>query len=181
MNLLETVRSLLDKTPYKTLILYAALYTGVIVFVAGGITYGYYYSIHSLMNQLENVNELRQEARLILQKAHYVRVQRDDVDAMLSQDPDFKIGGYFDELLIRLQVKAKETQSDITQTDRDDQYREVELRARFVDMNMKQTTELLQAIEQNKRVYSKRLDIAYSKKSNLLDVEIVIATLLPKS
>lgn len=181
MNGLETIRSFLDKTPHKTLLLYAALYTGVIVMMAGIITYGYYYSIYESMNNLETINELRQEARLILQKAHYVRMQRDEVDAMLSQDPDFKIGGYFDEVLGRLQLKAKETQSDITQTDRDDQYREVELHARFVDMNMKQVTELLQAIEQNKRVYSKRLDIAYSKKNGLLDVEIVIATLLPKS
>ena len=48
-------------------------------------------------------------------------------------------------------------------------------------MNMKELTELLQAIEQNPRISTKRLEIIKAKKdSKTIDVQITITTLLPK-
>ena len=76
---------------------------------------------------------------------------------------------------------AKKGKTEIARTDREDNYQETELTAQIVDVNMKQITELLYAIEQTRRIYIKKVDIAKSKKGSSLELGIVIATLLPKT
>lgn len=180
MKTVERLLFILDKTPYKMLLLYAGIYVGVIFLLGSAIIYRYQSSINQLMKNIVDVNELREESRIILQKANQVRMQQEAVNTMLAQDPNFKIGDYFNKLVVRLSLVDKKSLEETTQSDLDDAYREVELTARFVDMNMKQVTELLQDIEQTKRVYIKRLDIQQSKKNGFLEIEIVIATLLPR-
>jgi ribosomal protein S17E len=55
------------------------------------------------------------------------------------------------------------------------------LNAKFDTMNMRQLCELLDAVEQNKRIYTKELEIIKSKKvPNTIDVNLTIATLQAK-
>ncbi len=125
------------------------------------------------MYQIHQLNELREETRVIKENAQQVQTQRDAVNEILSKDPDFKIASYFDELLNSLQLTAKKGKTETTRADREDNYQETELTAQIVDVNMKQVAELLHAIEQTRRIYIKKVDILKSKKGLFLSWELL--------
>lgn len=155
---------------------------GCIVLIICLFFFRYYQKITYLKKRIRTVNELRDEARVIREKAQQVQNQRAAVDAMLAEDFDFKIAGYFSDLLDQLGLLEKKSSEEIAQIDRNDNYRESELLAQLVGLNMKELTNLLYELEQKSRIYIKRLDIEKSKKSTSgIDVSITIATLLPKT
>jgi hypothetical protein len=183
VELFKKIKTTIDGWEQREFYMYTGIYLGFVLLCAAGVTFRYYSKINSLSKQIDNINELREErVRVILNRAQKVQKQRVDVDTMLSEDEDFKIGGYFKDLLATLQLTEKKESEIISQTDREDNYRESVLSARFVGMNMKLLTELLNKIEQNKRIYSKELEIVASKKTpQTLEVSVTIATLQPKT
>lgn len=146
------------------------------------IFFQYHRRVTFLKKRISTINELREDARIIREKAQHVQNQRTAVDTMLAEDRDFKIGGYFNELLSKIVLTNKKSSEETSQLDREDNYRESELTAQLVDISMKQLTEMLYEIEQKKRIYIKKLEIEKSKKtSKSIDITITIATLLPKT
>lgn len=168
----------LEKKKFTTISL---LYVVGVCGLAFGITILFYQKMSHLSIRIAEVNDLRDEARIVREKAQQVQAQRSAVNSMLSEDRDFKIGQFFNDLLQKLSLIDKKSTEDTVQIDREDDYRETELAAKLVGMNMKQVAELLQQIEQTKRIYIKKLDIIKSKKNGLLEVEIIFATLLLKT
>ena len=133
--------------------------------------------------RISGINDYREEIRKVINKDQHVKSQRDEVDKMLNETPDFKIDGYFTDLITKFKlIEVHATQRSVTYADRgDSKYREVLLNAKFDTMNMRQLCELLDAIEQNKRIYTKELEIVKSKKMpNTIDVNLTIATLQAK-
>lgn len=59
-------------------------------------------------------------------------------------------------------------------------YNQVKLEGSISDLDMKQLTELLNAIEQEERIYIEKLEIAKDSKNKKIDVHLVIATYEPK-
>jgi hypothetical protein len=104
------------------------------------------------------------------------------VNNILAENPDFKIDGFFTDLLSKTGLERNKKETSISYADRGDKdYREVLLTAKFDTMNMRQLCELLNEIEQNNMVYTKELDIVKSKKiPNTIDVTLTIATLQKK-
>ncbi len=145
--------------------------------------YYYYSTIKYWKKQTNEINAMRDEVKVILDKDELVQKQREEVNALLSEMPDFKIGEYFNDLIAKLGLTQNVvTSPSITYADRGDkEYREVLLTTQFDMMNMKQLTELLNEIEQNKRIYTKELEIIKSKKTpNTIEVNLTIATLQRK-
>jgi hypothetical protein len=177
-NILSYINNLELKKIYQTIGI-----TVGIVFVLMGVSLFYYYSaVNSSKKKIAAINDLREEVRLVLDKAEQVQQQRNEVNAMLSQDPNFKIGGYFKDVLLKLHLTEKSKKFLTEPIEREDNYRETRLNAEFVDMTMKELTELLDTIEQNQRVYTKELDISRSKKTpHTINVKLVIGTLQPKT
>lgn len=179
---LEPIKNFLNKMDSKTF-----LYS-MIGYISGctllfAITIFYYYSsIHSLQKKIKNLNNAREEEILaILETAELVRQQRLMVEETLAKDTDFKIGGYFKNLLSKLNLKDKEVAEETSTSDLEENYRKSELNAKFEDMTMKDLTELLQEIEQNSRIATERLEITKSKKKpKTIEVNLTISTLLPK-
>ena len=132
-----------------------------------------------LVDAIEEINEEREtKVRPLLSKAARVKVKLKDIYKMLAQETDFKIGEYFKKLKYFI-APAKEIIP--TQTDWDDKYRETSLKANFIAISMEQLLKLLKEIEQTERIYIKELDIRKSAKAaNAIDVDLTIATLLPK-
>jgi len=124
------------------------------------------------------VIEYRRQARDILERAQDVKQQREEVDALLEQEPFFKIGGYFEEVLKTLNIQKAVTKTQTVELN--DSYSEDSLNAQFVNINMKDLATLLETIEANPRISTKDLDIKRSEKvPGTIDVTLVIATLLP--
>lgn len=181
MTFLEPIKSFINKTDSKKFSYYMIGYAAGCVLLCILIIFYYYRSVGALQRKIRNINSSREEVLTILEKASDVQQQRSKVEETLAKDMDFKIGGYFKNLLVKLHLKDKEVAEETSTADLEENYRKSELSAKFEDMSMKELTELLQEIEQNSRVATNRLEITQSKKKpRTIEVSLTISTLLPK-
>lgn len=170
--------SQLDRTQFNR---YLLIGLGIIVLLSGGIVIQYYRSTSAFKKRIGRLNQYREQTQEILQRAHDVATQRASVNELLAEDIDFKIGGYFNELINSLGLSNKKKGIDTLQTiERDDNYLEQNITAKFVEMNMKDLTTLLAELENNPRIFVRELEIKRAEKlPGTIEVTLIIATLLP--
>ena len=175
---LQEIVNSLDEKSFRNYML--AFFVGFIVFIGAGWFYAHR-SIKNLKKKINNVNELREDVKNILDKSKQVELQRAHVNTMLAENPTFKIGGYFTGLIDKLKLNANSVIETPVSTDLDNEYTESSLQAKLVNLNMRQLTELLSEIKQTPRIYTKNLEISRSQKApNAIDATLTIATLRPK-
>jgi hypothetical protein len=182
MKLLNSIKDFITTRDKKEFYYYLiGLLVGLLVFSVG-IMYYQSSTVSYWRKRINSINEYREQVRQVINKDQHVLSQRAQVNKMLQENPDFKIEGYFTDLLTKLRLTDHKTIMSPSYADRGDpEYQEVLLNVKFDTMNMRQLCELLDAIEQNKRIYTKELDIVKSKKMpNTIDVNITIATLQAK-
>jgi hypothetical protein len=181
MTFLEPIKSFINKTDSKTFSYYIIGYATGCILLCILIIFYYYRSVGTLQRKIRNINAAREEVLVILEKDSSVQQQRSMVEETLAKDMDFKIGGYFKNLLIKLNLRDKEVAEETSTADLEENYRKSELSAKFEDMSMRDLTELLQELEQNSRIATNRLEITQSKKKpKTIEVSLTISTLLPK-
>lgn len=182
MELLEKISTYIDNISKKELSRYLLISLGIIVTCFLLLVFNYYRKVRYLKKQMRILNEAREEeVKRILTRAASVQQQRKEVDAILEEDKDFKIGGYFKDVLTKLGLTSKKAVESPSQIDREGKYRESILNVKFTDMDMKQLSELLNEIEKNKRIFTKELEVTTSRKTpQKIDVNLTIATLLLK-
>ncbi len=181
MMLLEPIKTFFNKTDSKTFSYYIIGYLAACLLLFILIIFYYYSSTNALQKKIKNLNSTREEVLVILENAALVQQQRLMVEETLAKDTDFKIGGYFKNLLIKLNLKDKEVAEETSTSDLEENYRKSELSAKFEDLSMKEFTELLQEIEQNSRIATNRIEITKSKKKpKTIEASLTISTLLPK-
>ncbi|MEX0849595.1 MAG: hypothetical protein WD055_05170 [Candidatus Dependentiae bacterium] len=183
MNIVNKIKDFLDNLDIKNFYKYSGIFIGVITLLSFFLIYRFYSNIDHYKRQIRNLNDVRQEVQELLEKASSVKQQKEQVNAMLEADPNFKIAGYFKEILAQLNLTNKQISSTVTTQERGEQdYNESILSAKFGDMNMKNVSELLNLLEQNKRVYTKELEIQKSRKTpRAIEVQLTIATLQPRT
>ena len=182
MEALENIKTFIDELDQKTFYKYLGIALGVITLCVILLMARHYSHINYLKQRINTINGFREDAKQILDKAQYVQQQRKEVDAMLAKDEDFKIIGYFEDLLTKLGLSDKKGVYTPSRIDRDKQYQESILNATFTGMNMKQVSQLLEEIEKNERIYAKQLEIIKSEKPpRSVNVSLTIATLQPKA
>ena len=168
------ILSLSEKEKKRYIILLSSI---ISLILAGGI-YRFYTKASYIKNQIKKVNSMRREAKILLEKYNSIKKQKATVDALLTQEKNFKIKRCFEDTLKSLDLSHLMTKEpNITQTDLKEGYTEITLTAAFARTNTKQLTELLNKIEQKKRIYIKKLDITKNKNNNSLKFTITIATL----
>ncbi|QQR53528.1 hypothetical protein IPH25_01525 [bacterium] len=184
MRIFDTINGVLELVHQADNTMVKKYCLGFIIAVVGLVSLlglQYYNTISFYKKKLYTLNDLREEVQMIRQQLLYVQTQRIAVDKMLQEEVDFKIGGYFAQILEKFALTNNKKTEEMSQIDGESDYRESELITALTGMNMKQLTELLYEIEQKKRIYIKKLEIAKSKKnSDSLDILLVIATLLKK-
>lgn len=169
--------SLDAKTWYRIIMIYIAC----VVALCTGIIFLYYRASSSWHNTVNEINESRVKARMILKKAERVYSQRQQVNRMILEDPDFKITGHLQELMNKTGIASSLNTINTTQIDREEKYREIAATLTFTGTSMRQLTEFLQAVEQNKRLHIKDLEISKSKKTpHAIDATVIITTMLPR-
>lgn len=183
MNILEKIKELLDSLDIKDFYKYIGALLATIALILLFLIYRFYSNVWDIQKQLRLTNDQRGEVQTLLEKAARVKKQQKDVNAMLEADPNFKIAGYFQGILAQLGLTNKEESNTVTTQERGEQeYNESILSAKFIDMTMREVSELLNVLEQNKRIYTKNLEIQKSRKSNrTIEVQLTIATLQPRT
>lgn len=182
MKALTKLRELLESTDKQKLHLYLAIMMLSIMILAAFIVIQNRRSVSFWLHRIRVTNDLREQVRDILDRAERVHQQRLEVDELLAQDENFKISGYFQEVITKLGLADKKTESESTSVERDENYRADVLTAKFSGITMRECVELLQEFEQNQRIYTNELDIKRSKKvPQTIDIVVSIATLQPRA
>lgn len=183
MTFFEMLESRITTIDKKTWYTYLAITAGVIFTLIAAILFFYFRSIWHSEQRIGNINETRIEAKRILNKADRVQKERATITALLEEDPNFKIKAYVQETLENVGISYQNNVSaeNVVTTTGDDNYVVDIATYQLTGLTMKQLTEFLDALENNKRVFIKELDISKSKKiPRTIDVGITIATMMPK-
>lgn len=181
MNAIERFRLFIDAMDQRDFFKYCALGMAFVVLLMGSLFFYFNHKEASLMEDIETLNEQREKVRHVLEVARRVKRQRAEVDAMLASDESFKLVGYIENVLKELNLSNKWTIQEPSEIDQENNYRETIVKVNLIDVDMKLLCELLQKLDQNKRVYSKELEIIKSKSPGAIEVNITIATLEPKT
>jgi hypothetical protein len=180
MFMIDSIQSFIESLEERDFYKYLALVLTTIIGLILLIFFMYYRATNTINNRITTINDLRDNVQQILTAAKKVKKQREQIDTILAQDENFRLGAYFDKTLTSLRLSEKRQAVDYSHIDHTGTYRENILKAKLTDMTMKDLCELLDDIEKNPRVYSKELDITKSRKGNL-DINLTIATLEPKT
>ncbi len=182
MEFLNKIQSYLTSLDQKRFYQYIGGALGIVAVVMLLLMFQYYRKISSLKSTIATTNEEREEVKKILDKARQIKKDQKEIDAILAQNPNFKIAGYFEDLTSRLGLAQKRSSvEEVSTVVSEGKYQESVLQAKFTSITMKDLAQLLQEIELNKRVFTKELDITKAQKqANSIDVSLTIATLEPK-
>lgn len=183
MNMLNELRFYFDTADKNTRYLYMGICLFVVICIDVLMIYFFISTYNQMYDEYANINDMRAtKVKTLLQKIHQVKKQKEEVNALLAEDENFKIGGYFKNLVQLLRLDAKRESDTTSQVDKDASYKESILNAKFSGASMKELTELLEKLESNKRIYTKELEITESKKTpQAIDFSITIATLQSKA
>ena len=84
---------------------YMTIVLGIVIILISFFIFWYYSKVGSLMVQIEDINEVReQRVRSVLSRMDSVEKQGRQVNAILAKEKDFKIAGYFRDLVTRQSV-----------------------------------------------------------------------------
>lgn len=174
-NLQARIWALDKKSWYK----YLAITGAIIFLIMGLILFFYLRSVANWQTKIDEINDSRTKAKQLLDKAKKVQKEREEVIALLAENPNFKIKEDIPKIMQAVGINFT-SQSDVTTT-RTDNYQEVAVTYQFSSISMKQLTEFLNAIDENKRLFTKELEISKSKRiPRTIDVDIRIAAMMPK-
>ena len=180
MTLLKKLQDFIQQLNERSFITYLIGYWIVIFLTALLIIVYYFWGVSSTTTEINIINEAREQTREILQKAQRVQQQRKAVDAILAQDPEFKIDGFIRDITKQLSLEQNFTSGEFTTTVVEDNYREQAEKVTLSEINMKQLAQFLSTIEQTNRLYIKDLEIVRSEKNpQSINSTLTIATLLP--
>ncbi|MFZ5953815.1 MAG: type II secretion system protein GspM [Candidatus Dependentiae bacterium] len=180
MTLIKKIQEFIQNLNERSFIRYIVVYWGIIFLIALLLVINYFWGIASATRHINIINEAREQTREILQKAQKVQQQRKAVDAILAQDPEFKIDGFIRDITKQLNLEQNFTSGEFTTTVVEDNYREQAEKVTLAGINMKQLAQFLSTIEQTNRLYIKDLEITRSEKNpQTINSTLTIATLLP--
>lgn len=181
MAFFDAIKDYLDTIESKDFKRYITIVFSILVILVGLLMFQYYRSVWALQSRIATINKRRRDVQNMLERFERVKKQQIEVNTILAKEKDFKISQFFETVLQKLGIdKNKTQQPEILPKDVLDGYTEWTLYANLSNLNTKKISELLYALEQEERIYTKELEIEKSIKNNAINVKITIATLEPK-
>jgi len=182
MNIIENIKDSIDRLDQQNFRNYVVIFFVVLFALLGLLYYRYYRTMHELQKKVNLNNEIREERlQPILERYEQVKQQKADVDKLLAQDADFKIAGYFNDVIKQLGLSQNLAQpAETTKEELENEYTEIKLYANFTNLTMKNIVELLDKLEKKERIYTKEIEIYQPTQSKQLNLNIQIATLEPQ-
>ena len=180
MNFILSIKNYIDNLDAKEFKKYALSALAVVLLLLGLLIFNYYRSAGQLKAKISTINKKRKDVQNMLERYERVKKQQIEVNTILAKDKSFKIAQYFENLLTKVGNITKAQEPETVPKDVLDGYTEWTLYANLTNLNTKKLSELLYAIEQEERIYTKDLEIEKAKKADSINVKITIATLEPK-
>ena len=182
MEFLQKIRDFIYDLEEKDFYKYLGIVVAILVLLVSFMMYRYYSKVTEYSQMIEEANDIRQgQVKVVLARLEKIKKQKEEADAILQKEEDFKILDYYTKLLQELRLSQYDKSTDVVQKDRGQKYRESELTAKLGGLDMKQLCELLEKLELKKRIKIRNLEIRRSKKRpRSIDVDLIISTLLPK-
>lgn len=179
MTFIAKIKEYLDNLESKEFKKYLLIALGIMLMLIGLLIIQYYRSVSTLKARISALNRKRKDVQNMLERYERVKMQQIEVNSVLAKEKDFKISQYFEKLLDKLGISKNKIQEETLPKDVLDGYTEWTLYANLTNLNTKKLSELLYAIEQEERIYTKDLEIEKAS-SQAINVKITIATLEPK-
>lgn len=180
MTALNQIKLFFEGLDQKQFQRYLIGFCVVVILACVFIIFRSYRATSALRKRMIVTNQKRREVKEILERYESVKKQQAEVDALLAQDKDFKIGGYFNTVIKKLGLQANSTREpEPSREELDNGYTEIKLYASFANMNTQKLTELLDTIEKTERIYTKEVEIYKPDKGATINVNLLIATLEP--
>lgn len=181
MTIIEKIQNFFSNLDQQQFRNYIAVLLLALFALSGILVYRYYSQTSYLKRRIAATNRKRLEVKELLTRYEIVKRQQADVDALLAKDKDFKIAGYFTDVVNKLGLAGNKTREPETSAELlDNGYTEIKLYASFSGLNTQKIVQLLDTLEQNERIYIKDVEI-YKSEGNALNLNILIATLEPKA
>lgn len=179
MSFLVRFKLFLDEIETASYYRMVAMVIGGIVLLFGLLFYFHTSKIAQLEKEIKTINREREKVRTILEQHNQVAKQQEEVESLLAQDKTFKIKEWFERELAKLGLQRKLIKSEAADPqDLRNGYNEIKLDASFTSFSMQELVQLMNSIEDNRRIYIKDLDItSKNMQGNAIDVTLVIATL----
>jgi hypothetical protein len=181
MEALDKLKNLIKNLEDKDFYPYLLGFLLALALLMGSLIYWHYKSSSYWHRQLNELKTQRQETKKLLSEHQAFEQNRLAVNEILSTNTGFKIVDYYNNLVNDLklqQYKAKEQPAEPTTEQLEEGAKEITLTLKFNNITMQQVTEILAAIENNPRVYAKKVIIdKVNKDQPKLNVTIDIATI----
>lgn len=169
----------LNKKDFLRLIVAIATLTALLAIF---LVYLFFHQKHTLLKELQNAYKQRNEAYQLIEKNNEIQRQKAVVSQLLEKNSDFRLMQFFDTLIDSLRLTQYVENKQLTTTELENNtLTELALEVKIANINMKQAVEFLEKIEENERIYIKKLEIKKAGKLPAVDVDITIATLQLKS
>ena len=181
MSLLIRFKLFLDELEQKKYYQLVGLTIGAVVALLMFLFYMHNNNINFWQRELKRINAERNKARIFLEQHQQVEQQKVEVSEILAQNKSFKIKEYIAGVLMQLNLTSKLSKDPevIDPQDLGNGFDEVKLDISFMSMSMQELVMLLGVIAENRRIYTKELDITKSAQGNTINVTLIIATLQP--
>jgi len=181
MEFIDSIKQYIEQLDRQEFKRYILILFGILILLVSGIVFLYYRNLRTIRNRIAYINKQRIETRQLIERYDRVKKQQAEVNSLLEKQKDFKISQYFEQLLSRLNIAQNKTQEETVPEDVLDGYTEWTLYATLSNLNTKKLSELLYAIEQEERIYTKELEIERSSQGKAINIKLTIATLEPKT
>ena len=182
MKFFARFNNFIEELDEKDLQKYIIIFSIFIALITGGIIFHYRNSINKLTEKIDNINNQRKKTERLLYDKKIVTEQYEKVKKILAKNPNFLIRGYFEkELLPKLNLDKNKFTVDTMEEDISDEYTEIKLNANLTNLNTKDLCNILNALEEQERIYIKNVEISHHQQNpNVIDINLTIATLQPK-
>ena len=176
MKFLNSFLSFVKHLDRQEFIKYAGGYAlGVLLLLTGTVLWRYF-AVSSLDERFETLSETRERVQSLMTKNDKLKKEQKRLDEIIKGD--FSLAEAFTNMLSGLGLRAtKEVPTKTTPIN--NQYDKRSVTADISELDMKQITQLIQAIDQNERIIIEELTIT-RKPSMSLDISITVATLVKK-
>jgi hypothetical protein len=140
-------------------------------------------SVKKIKREMKKVNNERIQTKELLEKNEILKKQQIRVEELIAQDKQFKLKEFIDQMLEKLNISIKTSSIRPKELEnlRSQGYEEIRMEMELVKLNTKQLTDLLNQLQQSKRIDIKKLEITKSKKDPTIDVQLIITTLQKKT
>jgi len=173
---IESVYDYVQGLNYKEMIRLQLTYFIGFFLIVSLLIYRNFNLLAEAQQKTKILNKARRDVQVILTEYDHTKKKMHEVDILLTKDKNFYIQKYYKDTVDTLDIMNQKASNLVSQT-WPNGYIEESLPINFTAINMKQLCNFLEAIQENTRVFIKKLDISKSPVDKKINVSLVIATL----